>query len=185
MAETKVYTIPLRREFQKAPFKRKTNKAVRALKQFVEKHTKADTILVGEELNEHMWSKGITNPPGKVQVEITTETKDDKKEAFVNLVGFGKKVVKSSKKGILSKENAGLQGKLKDAVQTLKGKADDGAEEATETEAPKEEKKAAPKKAPAKKPAVSKAETKTEAKPAEEKKEAPKAEEAKADKKEE
>ena len=53
MADTKVYTIPLRKEFQKASYKRKSNKAVKALKQYVVKHTKCDNVLVGEELNEH------------------------------------------------------------------------------------------------------------------------------------
>ena len=175
MADTKVYTIPLRREFQKAPYKRKTNKAVRALKQYVVKHTKCDVVLVGEELNEHLWSRGITNPPAKVQVEITTEIKkEDKvetKESFVNLVGFGKKVVTQSKKGILSNENAGLQGKLKDAVANLKGKDKDKDESSDSDESkPKKEVKT-PSKPKAKVEEAPKVEAKAPAKEA-----APKAE---------
>ena len=135
MAETKVYTIPLRREFQKVAYKKKTNKAVKALKEFVTKHTKADRVVLGEELNEKLWAQGITNPPAKVQVEITKETvkKDnvDVVEAFVNLVGHKRTVVEQTKKGVIQKDApTGLQGKLKEAVDTLKG---DGKEAATET----------------------------------------------------
>jgi len=136
MAESKIYIIPLRKEFQKASYKRKTNKAVRALKAYVEKHTKCDRVVIGEELNEHLWSRGITNPPAKVKVEITVDvvTKDDVevKEAFVNLIGFKKKVVEQTKKGILSKDNAGLKGKLQDAVSTLKGDSKDSSVEDSE-----------------------------------------------------
>ncbi len=143
MVDTKIYTIPLRREFQKASFKRKTNKAVKATKEFLLKHTKADKVLLGEELNEQMWEKGITNPPAKVKVEVTIEIikKDniETKVAFANLVGFGKKVIKQDKKGILSKENTGLQGKLKEAVKTLKGtKSDESKKEESKDEKTKD-----------------------------------------------
>jgi len=112
MTDSKIYTIPL-------------------------KHSKVDVVLVGEELNELLWGKGITNPPAKVKVEVTKQniTKDNKthSEAFVNLVGIKKKVVEQKKKGILSKdENSGLKGKLKSAVEGLKQSSDKKTEEVQE-----------------------------------------------------
>jgi len=126
MATTRLYTIPLRREFAKASHKRKTNKAVTALREFITKHMKADRVVIGEELNETMWARGITNPPAKIKVEVTSDVveKDDVKfiEAFVNLPGVARKVVSQSKKGVLSKESSGgLKGKLAEAVADLKG----------------------------------------------------------------
>lgn len=165
MADSKVYTIPLRREFQKVAYKKKANKAVKAVKEFVIKHSKADKVVLGEELNEKMWSRGITNPPAKVQVEITKETvkKDNKDviEAFVNLVGHKRSVVEQSRKGIIQGNDApgGIQGKLKEAVDTLKSGKEEvvdaeakPAEEAKTEEKPKAEDKpkTAAKKAPAK-----------------------------------
>lgn len=155
MTESKVYTIPLRREFQKVSYKNKTNKAVKAVKEFVLKHSKADKVVLGEELNEKMWAQGITNPPHKVQVEITKETvtKDNKDvvEAFVNLVGHKRTVIEQSRKGIIQGSDApgGIQGKLKEAVDTLKGdkeeKIESSKEEAKKEAKPKADSKPAPK----------------------------------------
>lgn len=152
MAETKVYTIPLRREFQKAPYKRKSNKAVKAVREYVKKHSKADRIVIGEELNIYIWSKGITNPPAKVQVEITKENVKEENveytEAFVNLIGKGKQTVEKKKRGILNKDSGGLKGKLQDAVETLKGRS---GEAKADAETPKvEESKSEESKADAK-----------------------------------
>jgi large subunit ribosomal protein L31e len=143
---TRIYTIPLRKEFQKAAFKFRTNKAIRALKEFVVKHMKTENVVIGEELNLHLWAQGITNPPAKVKVEITLEEKDGKKEAFVNLVGFKKTVVESKKRNILQKQ--GVKDKLAQAVETLKGKTEAKVEEdAKEETAEKVKKPKAKKKA--------------------------------------
>ena len=151
MADSKVYIIPLRREFQKASHKRKTNKAVRAVREFAERHAKADRIIIGEELNEMLWSRGITNPPAKVRVEITKETvkKDnaDVTEAFVNLVGLERKVVEQKKKGIIHKEQSGMKEKLQGAVETIKGGSEEEKAQEAKKETPKEEKEAAEKNA--------------------------------------
>ncbi len=71
MVETKLertYTIPLRREYLKVPNYRRTEKASRALREFLVKHMKSDTIKVGKFLNEHIWMHGMKNPPHHVKV---------------------------------------------------------------------------------------------------------------------
>ena len=110
----RIYTIPLRREFQKAPHKRKSNKAIKALKEFVAKHMKAEKVIVGEELNELIWKNGITNPPPKVQVECTKMEEG----VFVNLVGFKKKVIETKKTNVLQKTT--MKDKLTETMKDLK-----------------------------------------------------------------
>jgi len=67
------YVIPLRKEFQKAPRYKKTSKAMRALKEFLIKHTKTDKIIIGKYLNQELWKNGPKNPPPRVKVRITKE----------------------------------------------------------------------------------------------------------------
>ena len=64
----RTYTVPLRREYLKVPNYRRTEKASRALREFLVKHMKSDTIKVGKFLNEHIWMHGMKNPPHHVKV---------------------------------------------------------------------------------------------------------------------
>ena len=68
-----IYNIPLRKEYQKAPRYKKSGKAMRAIKEFVAKHTKSENIKVGKHLNELIWKNGPKNPPHKVNVRVTKE----------------------------------------------------------------------------------------------------------------
>ena len=77
MAETKskaverVYTIPLRKETLRAPRWKRTERAVSALRTFLQKHMKSQDVKLGEQLNNEMWKHGIRNPPHKVKVTVT------------------------------------------------------------------------------------------------------------------
>ena len=90
----RTYTVPLRREYQKAPRWKRTEKAVVGLQKFLAKHMKSDNVLLSTPLNNELWKHGIKNPPHHVKV---TATKD--KEGVVRAELFGikeepKKVVK-------------------------------------------------------------------------------------------
>lgn|SRR3989338_1092960 len=74
MAEERIYTIPLRKEFLKAPRYKRTAKAAKALREFLIKHMKSENVKIGKYLNKEIWKHGAKNPPGKVQVKVT---KDD------------------------------------------------------------------------------------------------------------
>ena len=69
----RIYTIPLRRKFQKAPKYKYSSKAVRVLKEFLIKHTKSDNIKIGKYLNESIWKNGPKNPPSKVKINVTKQ----------------------------------------------------------------------------------------------------------------
>lgn len=83
--EERVYTIPLRRAWVKPPNKR-APKAVRIVKDFIKQHMKvglpsaeedeekeAGRIIVSNEVNEKIWSRGIEKPPRKIRVRAAKD----------------------------------------------------------------------------------------------------------------
>ena len=81
-----IFTIPFYPKLNKtAPYKR-TPKAVRMLKAFIIKHTKADFIVITNELNEFLWERGIRKTPRKVTVRAIVETIDEEKIATIELI---------------------------------------------------------------------------------------------------
>lgn len=81
-----IYTIPFYPRLNKTAPYRRTPRAIRLLKEFIIKHTKADFVVIDEELNEFMWRKGIRNPPRKIKVRAIVETVDEEKIATVELI---------------------------------------------------------------------------------------------------
>jgi large subunit ribosomal protein L31e len=80
----RTYTVPLRKEYLKAPRYRRTEKASRALRAFLVKHMKSDDVKIGRHLNEHLWMHGMRNPPPRVKVNCA------KVEGVVYAELFGK-----------------------------------------------------------------------------------------------
>ena len=86
--ETKIlertYTVPLRREYLKAPNWNRTKKAVLALRQFLMKHMKSEDVRLSTTLNNELWKHGIKNPPHHVKINVM---KDDKGVVKAELFG--------------------------------------------------------------------------------------------------
>ena len=74
MAEERIYTIPLRREFRKAPIYRRTKRALREVKEFLAKHMKAEEVKIGKYLNLELWKHGRKNPPSRIKIKAVRET---------------------------------------------------------------------------------------------------------------
>ena len=90
MAELKrEYVIPLRRKTLKAPKWRRSKKAVSVLKEFIQKHMKTDNVIICNELNETIWTNGIKNPPGKVEVIALKTELNGEEKCLVNLLSVG------------------------------------------------------------------------------------------------
>ena len=89
MADEKIYTVPLRKGFLKAPKYARTKKAVKVLKEHLAKHLKKE-VKVGKHLNLELWKHGRKNPPSKIKIRI--DEVDDKSIAeLINaLTSFGK-----------------------------------------------------------------------------------------------
>jgi hypothetical protein len=78
----------------------------------------ADDVGIGAELNEYLWSKGIQNPPHKVEVSV----KQENGETFANLVGKSLTAKKIEQKKTEPDKNL-----LEQQIEKLKGKKEDEA----------------------------------------------------------
>lgn len=126
----RVYVVPLRREFQKAPKYKRAKKAVNALRSFISKHMKSDDVKIGRYLNLELWKNGIRNPPHHVKVNAV---KYDDGKVIVELFG---KVIEEPKKEVKEKKKEGEKKETKEKKEEkAKGK------KAEKTEAKKAEKK--------------------------------------------
>jgi len=72
------YIIPLRKEWTKVPRYKRTNKAIKAIKEFIAKHMKIRDrdlrkIKVDKYLNEEIWFRGIRKPPSKIKVKAVKD----------------------------------------------------------------------------------------------------------------
>ena len=89
----RIYTVPLRKA-KRAPRPKRVPTAMRELKTFVTKHMKPlddngdiikdfrtaskknilnqseKKVFIDEEVNEHLWKRGIENPPSKIRVKV-------------------------------------------------------------------------------------------------------------------
>jgi len=97
----RVYNIPLRKEFQKAPKNAKTKKAVSAVRKFVLKHMKTKNVKLGKYLNLELWKHGIRNPPHHIKVNCV---KDETGLVKAEIVGAPKEEKKEPKKKIVKKK---------------------------------------------------------------------------------
>jgi len=72
------YIIPLRKRCNIVPRYKKTNKAVKTVKEFLVRHMKIrdkdlNKIKIDKYLNEFLWMRGIKYPPSKVKVKAVKE----------------------------------------------------------------------------------------------------------------
>src|SRR3989338_9865374 len=86
MAIERIYNVPLRNGYMKAPMYRRTKKAVNTLRTFVAKNMKVSEkkVKLGKYVNLEMWKHGIKNPPHHIKVNVK---KDDEGNVFAELVG--------------------------------------------------------------------------------------------------
>ena len=71
----RIYTVPLREAFDVPRFKR-TPRAIKILRAFIERHMKAHgmKIVLSQALNEHLWARSIQKPPRRVKVRLVSES---------------------------------------------------------------------------------------------------------------
>jgi len=80
--ETRVYIVPLRKRFVLVPRWRRSKQAMKILREFLLKHTKADKVIISQWISEEIWKHGGKNPPGKIKVKVTLkETEKEVKGA--------------------------------------------------------------------------------------------------------
>jgi len=69
IVEERIYTVPLSRAWI-GPRQKRAPRAVRLLRKFILRHMKIDeeSLKISNEVNEHLWSRGIQKPPRKIRV---------------------------------------------------------------------------------------------------------------------
>ena len=82
IVEERFYTIPLRKAWI-SPRKKRAPRAARIVKSFVLKHMKvrteaegeeeAERLVIDNEVNEKLWSRGIEKPPRKIRVRVVKD----------------------------------------------------------------------------------------------------------------
>ncbi len=70
MALERTYNVPLRIEWLKVPKYKRAKKAVTALREFLQRHMKSETVLIGKYLNNAIWHHGMRNPPHHIKVDV-------------------------------------------------------------------------------------------------------------------
>ena len=138
----RMYTVPLRKMVLKQRRSQKTNRAVKTVQEFLERHMKTETVKISPRLNDALWRRGVHKPPSKIRLKAK---KDDKGIVTARLPDEKEVVKKEAKRSRLEA--------LKEAALTKKT----GAEPAPAKKEPKKE-------APAEKPKESPAEKKEEPK---------------------
>ncbi len=69
--DERIYTVPLRRAYWTGSRLRRSNRAVRILREFVQRHMKPEELLIQPEVNERIWSRGIQKPPRRIRIRAT------------------------------------------------------------------------------------------------------------------
>lgn len=68
----RIYTIPLR-DVKKVPRTKRSPKAVRYVKEFIQRHMKSDEVKLDFTVNEKIWERGIQKVPPKIKVKAIKE----------------------------------------------------------------------------------------------------------------
>lgn len=84
--ESRVYVVNLSRVY----YGRRTNRAKRAvdlLRRFVARHAKVplDSVVILNDVNNYIWSRGIKRPPRRVRVLVTLVSGEEGNRAVVSL----------------------------------------------------------------------------------------------------
>ncbi len=145
--ESRTYVVPLKKDVLKAPLWRRSKKAMRVLREFLLKHTKANKVVFSRWVNEDVWKRSNKQPPSKLKVKVTMgdEEKEVKGEseklklsvAHVELVDLPSRASRVKTKDAKKKS-------LRDKLKEKFAKSEEPEEVASEDDA---EKKATEKKA--------------------------------------
>jgi large subunit ribosomal protein L31e len=94
-ADEKEFVIPLREKCRPVARYKKTNKAVKTIKEYIVRHMKIRDrdlrkVKIDSYLNDALWSRGIKNPPHKIKVRVHMDPESN--VAIVELADMPKKL---------------------------------------------------------------------------------------------
>jgi len=68
--DERIYIVPLYKA-RRGPRTKYAKKAVRFFREFMNRHFKPEALVISQEVNEKIWSRGIKKPPRKIKVRCT------------------------------------------------------------------------------------------------------------------
>ena len=86
---TREYTINIHKRVHKTSFKKKAPKAVKQIREFVQRAMGTTDVHLDVKLNQAVWSQGIKNVPHRVRVVISRRRNDDEDAKVRALSGLG------------------------------------------------------------------------------------------------
>lgn len=143
------YTINVRSQVNVVPRYRRTEKAIKTIKEFIAKHMKVPErdlrkVRLDRYLNEYMWGRGIQNPPMHVKVKAKREKDIVRVELAEMPKGLEFKKKREEKRHKSEKPTKGIKEKLeakaKGDVEAKKGSEQVQASSAKNTEREEEAK---------------------------------------------
>jgi large subunit ribosomal protein L31e len=66
---TRTYIVPLGVVFEAPPYRR-AKVAIRVIREFVTRHMKATDVTIAEDVNLHVWARGIRHPPRRIKLDM-------------------------------------------------------------------------------------------------------------------
>ena len=72
MPEERIYIIPLR-EVKRVPRQHRARRAVKLVREYLEKHMKSDEVKLDLKLNRKLWERGAKHPPSKIRVRAVKQ----------------------------------------------------------------------------------------------------------------
>ena len=71
------YTIHVHKYVFGTQFKKRTPKALRAVKEFAVKAMGTKDVRIDASVNKFLWSRGVKNPPHRIRVRLTRKITED------------------------------------------------------------------------------------------------------------
>jgi len=72
IVEERMYVVPFRRVWT-TPRGKRTPRAVRVLREYVARHMKVEEVVISNEVNEQIWSRGISKPPRNLRIRAVKD----------------------------------------------------------------------------------------------------------------
>lgn len=73
MTDEKIYDIPLRKFYTESSRRKKTPHAVKGVRDFIAKKTRSENVVLSTNVNELLWSRGVSHPPARIRVKVKKE----------------------------------------------------------------------------------------------------------------
>jgi large subunit ribosomal protein L31e len=68
--DERIYIVPLAKA-RRGPKNKYSKKAIRYLREYMERHFKPEALVISQEVNEAIWARGIQKPPRKIKIRAT------------------------------------------------------------------------------------------------------------------